>query len=491
MVRHSLVIGCGISGLTISEALLKEGKVVTLIDAKKAEELAVSKEKLEELSRLGCNFIFGTNYVDDIKFFDEVIISPGVPLDINIVKKAKEAGIPVVGELEWAWQRIKSPVVAITGTNGKTTVTEIVGAIFLKYCGDVFVGGNIGTPLSSLLLQNTSQPEVVVLEVSSFQLDSATEFSPDVFVVLNITEDHLDRYESFSSYAMSKMSPILRQKGNKWAVLNRDDKEIMKIFEEEVRAGRIRPERVLFFSRFDPNVHGFIDGDLLKINLPSFKPILERGVNNASFELTFSFRECNLKGKHNQENMTASALACLVSGVPWHVIEDVLKNFKAGSHRIEWVDNVKGIDFYNDSKATNVDAVVRALEMFEGKPLWLLMGGRDKGGSYVRIWEKARKLCKGIAVFGEAKSIILSSMKDYGGLLVCSEGDQSDGSVIVKEASNLEEAFLWVVERAKEGDVVLLSPACSSFDQYRSYAERGEHFRELVRRFKAKGRLDG
>lgn len=464
--RNILVVGLGVSGLSICEALTSQSNTgttsvkVTATDSKPAEQLGISDDVLERLSRSGCRLILGSNDVGDISRFDEIIVSPGVPLDIPLLEKAQSLGIPVVGELEWAWRYVKSPVIAVTGTNGKTTTTELIGSIMKRWGKKTFVGGNIGVPLTRAVM-NPEPWDVMVLEVSSFQLDTAPSFCPDVFIVLNITEDHLDRYPSFDAYARSKMSPILRQKPGQWAVVNGDDQTIMRILDEYAKLGETNPDRVLFWSWNNPSAHALIASDRLIVKLPGRDEVLIPLEQKT--------------GNHNKENMAAAAIAALVFGVPAEIVRETFRDFVPGHHRIEWVDSVDGVDFYDDSKATNVDAVVRALQCFDGKRVWLLMGGRDKGGSYDRLFDEAARRCRGLCLFGEARFRIQDAIKGW-------MKGKNDWEIAIVE--NLEEAFMTAVSKAEPGDVVLLSPACSSFDQYRSYAERGDHFKKLVRQWK-------
>lgn len=512
--RNVLVVGLGVSGISICEALAVNRIAgdtdiqITATDTKTADQLGIPDNVLQRLSQAGCRFVLGSNNVGDVSRFDEIIVSPGVPLQIPMLEKARLLGIPVVGELEWAWRYVNSPVIAVTGTNGKTTTTELIGSIMSRWGKKTFVGGNIGVPLTQAVM-NGEQWDVMVLEVSSFQLDTAPSFSPDIFVVLNITEDHLDRYDSFDAYARSKISPILRQKPGQWAIANGDDPTIMPLIDEEIRLGKINPDRLLLWSWNKPSAHGFISANQLRISAilrkgrmpvliegksPTPQPKEQDAYPSAEIEeLVITFERGRSRGdacvaptlaepsrlvlgNHIKENMAAAALAALVFGVPPKVIQETFWNFVPGRHRIEWVDNVDGVDFYDDSKATNVDAVVRALQCFEGKRVWLLLGGRDKGGSYERLLDEAAIRCRGLCLFGEARFRIHEAIKGW-------NKAENDWEVVLAE--NLEEAFIGAAKRAEQGEVVLLSPACSSFDQYRSYAERGDHFKKLVAKWKS------
>jgi UDP-N-acetylmuramoylalanine--D-glutamate ligase len=398
---------------------------------------------------MGCLLKLGTHDVSDFMNANQIIVSPGVPLDIQPLRLARGKGIEIIGELEWAWRQVSLPVVAVTGTNGKTTTTALIGEILKSAGKRPFVGGNIGTPLSQWLL-GEKDADILVLEVSSFQLDTASGFCPDVGVLLNVTEDHLDRYAGFDAYAESKISMFHRQRGDQVAVFNLDD---------PICAGKCRelPGRLLGFSRKDMAVaHAVAKNGSLVVNPPE----------GPSFVV--SLQQTRLKGAHNEENIMAAALAASALGVSPAEIQRVVDTTSGLHHRVEWVRNWKGIDFFDDSKGTNVGAVLKALEGFNS-PVLLLLGGRDKLGSYASLAESLQGRGKGAFVFGEAAHRIREAL---------------EGAVPVWSSPGLAEAFQQAVQQAEAGDVVLLSPACSSFDQYESYAHRGDHFKRLVGQLK-------
>jgi UDP-N-acetylmuramoylalanine--D-glutamate ligase len=433
----------GVSGRSVSELLLRQGFEVTATDLGSREQFNGALDLLEEK---GCRLVLGTHRMEDFLGADRIIVSPGVPLTIEPLLAAARKGVEIVGELDWAWRQIDVPVVAVSGTNGKTTTTSLIGEMIRASGKKVFVGGNIGTPLSQWVLDG-GDAEIMVLEVSSFQLDTAAQFCPDVGVLLNITEDHLDRYESFSAYADSKLSLFSRQNRSHTAIVNVDDPICRQ------RMGEI-PGRVLTASRTDANAHAAIHGWELRVEAEGVAPF------------SLSLENCLLKGIHNEENILAAVLAVTVMGVAPQTMQRVLDGYRGLPHRVEWVRTWKGIDFYDDSKGTNVGAVVKALESFD-RPVLLLLGGRDKLGAYAPIAESMKGRGKGCFVFGEAAPRIQKEL---------------EGSTPTLSFSNLEEAFKAATEKAAEGDAVLLSPACSSFDQYRSYAQRGDHFKSLVAR---------
>lgn len=448
-----VVVGLGVSGLAVCRALARKGiKNVIAYDDENIEHR--NPDLCEELRSLNYRVVWGREGASEVlgglSPGDTIVVSPGVPLDNPVVWEAAKKGAEIIGELEWAWRNLSKPVsvVAVTGTNGKTTTTELIGRVCREYFGDdrVFVGGNIGEPLSAYISRSEGPVEVIVLEVSSFQLDTAETFSPQIAVVLNITEDHLDRYDSFDSYARSKMKMAWKAtESGGTAVLNGDDPVITANAPEKGS---------LFWTSRDRKADAVIKGPFLCLFPDSDR------------QWVFDFSKTRILGRHNYENFAAAALSCSVLGIPFDHIERVFLDFRPGKHRLEWVGSWNGIDFYDDSKATNVDAVVKALESFE-RPLWLLLGGRDKGGSYEELVKAARLRCCGVVAFGEARDRICDFFRSSG--------------IEVGRVENLEEAFSFALKRAKPGDIILLSPACSSFDQYRNYAERGDHFKSLVR----------
>ncbi len=439
--RKALVVGMGVSGRAVSELLLSRGVEVAATDLRLRAQFNGALDILEEK---GCRLELGAHETKDFLEADQIIVSPGVPLDIEPLREARRKGIEIIGELEWAWRQVSLPTVAITGTNGKTTTTSLVGEIFKATGRRVFVGGNIGTPLSRWILDG-GQADLLVLEVSSFQLDTATRFRPDVGILLNITEDHLDRYESFTAYADSKLSLFARQGGTDTAVINADDPLCRE------RCSSV-PGRLLTYSRTGRNAHATLDGRRIAVDIPGKEPF------------SLDMERSPLQGAHNEENMLAAALAAAVMETPSSTVQRVFDEYQGLPHRVEWVRTWHGIDFYDDSKATNVGAVVKALESFD-RPVLLLLGGRDKLGSYTPVAELMKRKGKGAFVFGEASDRIC---------------DEMEGRTPTRRFSGLQEAFSEAVNRAAAGDVVLLSPACSSFDQYESYAQRGDHFKRLA-----------
>ena len=436
-----MVVGLGESGRAVCELLLSRGARVTATDARDKSRFCGALDLLE---KGGATLGLGGHRLEDFLGADCIIVSPGVPLDIAPLAEARSRGIEIVGELEWAWRQVSLPTIAVTGANGKTTTTALIGEILKEAGRRPFVGGNIGTPLSRWILSKEAA-DVLVLEVSSFQLDTASTFRPDVGVLLNVTEDHLDRYPSFEAYADSKLSLFSRQNGADFAVINAEDPVCAR------RAGEI-PGKLLTFSGKDSAANATLCGAAVRLAVPG------KGGVEIRLEKT------RLQGVHNRENIMAACLAAQCIDIAPRAMQAGVDAFEGFPHRVEWVRNWKGIDFYDDSKATNVGAVVKALEGFD-RPVLLLLGGRDKLGTYDPLLAPLAARGKRAFAFGEAGPHIYDRLR---------------GKVPAGLYPDLSSAFRHAVESAEPGDVVLLSPACASFDQYRSYAHRGDHFKELV-----------
>lgn len=438
--KQVLVVGLARSGLAAAAFLRKRGNRVTVTDRLSEAELGAS---VDEARRLGCSLALGGHPTELFTGADLIVISPGVPLDLPQLVAARARGVAITGEFELACRHLPIPMVAITGTNGKTTTTTLVGDILKRSGRPVFVGGNIGNPLIGLL-QEGELPELAVVEVSSFQLDIMETFHPRVAVLLNITEDHLDRYASFDDYAASKCLLFANQTENDVAVLPADDPLIL---------GRCAPRsRKLLFSRHQSSADAYLDGSRLVC----------RG---AAGEIrSYDLSGWQLAGHHNLENLLASVLAALSVGAIPSAVQESINEFRGLPHRLELVHRWRGIRFYNDSKGTNVDAVVRSLESF-AEPIILVAGGRDKGGSYAPLVSLVRDRVKMLVLMGESRFLMAKAL----GHLTC--------TVVVE---TMVDAVQMALRAAVPGDVVLLSPACASFDLYQNYAARGEHFRTLV-----------
>jgi UDP-N-acetylmuramoylalanine--D-glutamate ligase len=444
--KNIAIVGMGRTGLATARFCLRRGATVRVSDAGSPETLA---DAVRQLTALGVAVELGPHRADAFRGAELIVVSPGVPHGIAPLADARLRGIPVWGEIEMASRFIEAPLVAVTGTNGKTTTTTLLGEMLRRSGLTPFVGGNIGRPLIEYV-DTEPAADVVVCEVSSFQLDTIEAFHPRVAVLLNIAEDHLDRYDDLQAYAASKGRIFENQNGSDSAVYNADDPRVAAL---AAGAGstrlpfhcRRRPE-----LRIDSGAHVVGDrlllyprqGEALRLDLARFKP----------------------PGGHNRENATAAALAALAAGATPEGVQAALDAFVGLPHRLEWVAAVDGVDYFNDSKATNPDAVQRALESVP-QPVVLILGGRDKGADLGVLREAVAGRVRGIVALGENRKRIAGL---FGAL------------VPVTPAFSMAEAVAAARETAVRGDTVLLSPACASFDLYVDYAQRGEAFRRAV-----------
>jgi len=436
--KKVLVLGLARTGRECARFLAQRGASVQVTDVRSEEEL---KQEMETLAALPIRYFLGGEDPDWLEGVDIIVPSPGVPAENVLLKEGSRRGIKILSEIEFACRFLRAPLVAITGTNGKSTTTTLVGEMLKASGGKVFVGGNIGTPLIGFV---GGDWEWGVVEVSSFQLEWIEEFRPRISVLLNLTEDHLDRYPNFRAYCQAKQRIFEAQAENDIAILSRDDRLVW-----EMRK-RIRARVVSFgFSEVDDGV---------------FVAAHEMIWRDGSREEKFPLSRVKIHGVHNVENMMAAIAAAKSAGVSASAIQKVLEEFPGLEHRLEFVREKDGVRYYNDSKGTNVGAVVKSLASFSD-PVILLAGGVDKGGDYGILRQEIRQKVRRLVLFGEAQEIIARAL-----------GDLTE-TVIVE---NLEAAVGDAFAHARAGEVVLLSPACSSFDMFRNYAERGQVFKSLV-----------
>jgi len=436
--KKVLVLGLARTGRECARFLAQRGASVQVTDVRSEEEL---KQEMETLAALPIRYFLGGEDPDWLEGVDIIVPSPGVPAENVLLKEGSRRGIKILSEIEFACRFLRAPLVAITGTNGKSTTTTLVGEMLKASGGKVFVGGNIGTPLIGFV---GGDWEWGVVEVSSFQLEWIEEFRPRISVLLNLTEDHLDRYPNFRAYCQAKQRIFEAQAANDIAILSRDDRLVW-----EMRK-RIRARVVSFgFSEVDDGV---------------FVAAHEMIWRDGSREEKFPLSRVKIHGVHNVENMMAAIAAAKSAGVSASAIQKVLEEFPGLEHRLEFVREKDGVRYYNDSKGTNVGAVVKSLASFSD-PVILLAGGVDKGGDYGILRQEIRQKVRRLVLFGEAQEIIARAL-----------GDLTE-TVIVE---NLEAAVGDAFAHARAGEVVLLSPACSSFDMFRNYAERGQVFKSLV-----------
>lgn len=490
--KRILIFGLARSGAGAANLLVHLGAEVTVTDKKSKEELMEFVKRLLPLVRLSLG-----GHPDEIfRDADLIVVSPGVPLDIRPLKKAKEAGVKIIGELELAYQVIKqnreyrtqnTGFLAVTGTNGKSTTTTLLDLMLKKGGFRTILGGNIGNALTEEILKAISSQQTsassaeqsavsrgltanrytlnadfFVAEVSSFQLESIDTFRPGGAAILNITPDHLDRYHSMDEYRDAKARVFLNQKDDDFLVLNADDVETIKVESEKLKVKSERP-KIFYFSR-KKEVEGvyFKEGKIY-CNIPSMTgtvpsrtpcpfPIMKAG-------------EIKIKGVHNLENAMAASAMALLAKCPIEAIVSTLKEFRGLEHRLEFVREFEGVNYINDSKGTNVGAVIKSLESFS-EPIILIAGGRDKAGDFSLLRPLIKNRVKTLILIGESREKIKGVL-----------GDMTE----TKFAGDMKEAVMMSRRCASSGDVVLLSPACASFDMFKDFEDRGKQFKKIVR----------
>ncbi|MDH5406098.1 MAG: UDP-N-acetylmuramoyl-L-alanine--D-glutamate ligase [Candidatus Aminicenantes bacterium] len=441
--KKVLVVGAARSGEAAAELLLKHGAMVTLTDTKPETELESS---LSPLRKEGVEVENGGHRLETFLSSELIILSPGVPLKIEPLQEAMRRGIPVISEVELAYHFLKGKVIGVTGSNGKSTTATLIGDVINRGGFRAVVAGNIGNPLCGVVTDE--EVDYYVVELSSFQLETIVTFRPHISLLLNITPDHLDRYSSFEDYIKAKERIFENQTDDDYAILNADDPLSQPLIK------RLSLNTFLFSrqKRLESRAI-FLKGDLM---------IYQNGEHGEIIKTD----EIGIRGSHNLENAMAAAAVGILCGVEPRFIGDALRSFRGLEHRLEYVTTIKGIAFYNDSKATNIGAVYKSLESFPGNII-LLLGGRDKGGDFTRLRELVRERVKLILVIGEAKEKIIASLRGAAHLLPC--GD-------MREA--LETGF----SRGEAGDVFLLAPGCTSFDMFANFEERGRIFKQEVNR---------
>jgi len=458
--KNVLVIGLGMTGLATAQFLHHRGAVVTVTDMASEKDLSASVLKLHQL---GIRTELGGHRRESFESSDLIVISPGVPHTHEFLIGARQKGIPVIGEIELASRFVRDPIIAITGTNGKTTTTSLLGDM-LKQCGmRAFVGGNIGNPLIGYV-DREEKADWIVLEISSFQLDTIDTFRPDIGILLNITADHLDRYENMADYAASKGRIFQNQTFGDIAIYNGADPRVLS------ETSRIHSRKWAFNGPNNGEEGAWIEGKHLTLAFTScpYRKPPPAFTRQTWGPVNLDMGQSHLYGKHNQENICAAAMAAIAAGGDIQDIQTALNQFKGLSHRIEFVQTINGVTYVDDSKATNVDAVYRAMESFQ-EPVVLIMGGRDKGGDY-RVLENVLKgHVKHLVLLGEAIELIAAALGNL---------------VPTVRVSSMQAAVKESHRAASPGDVVLLSPACSSFDMFRNYVHRGEVFRSEVKKLR-------
>ena len=440
--KKVLVVGLARTGVALARFLARTGARVTVTDLAPPAELAEMRALIQDLP---VQEELGIPEPAQVLDYDLILPSPGVPPELPWLEMARRHGIPVWGELELASHFLTRPVIAVSGTNGKTTTTTLVGEFLAASGIKALVGGNIGTPLISLV-DRQHEVDWLVIEISSFQLDTAPHFHPQSAALLNITPDHLDRYPNYAAYVASKASLFRGMNAKEPKVLNFDDPLVRPLGQER--------GKVLYFSTSQPLSKGaWLAHGAIKVRLA---PEAE--------EVEFPLTEIRLQGAHNLENIMASLLLSLGAEAAPRACREVLASFAGLPHRLEWVATIDGVDFYDDSKGTNVGAVARSLASFD-RPIVLIAGGRDKDSDFSVLNDLIRKRVKALVLLGETREHLARVW---------------EGLAPAHLAADLPDAVQRAAALARPGEVVLLSPACASFDMFRDYAHRGEIFQKAV-----------
>ncbi|TDI15921.1 MAG: UDP-N-acetylmuramoyl-L-alanine--D-glutamate ligase [Acidobacteria bacterium] len=441
--KKILVVGFARSGLSATNFLLERGGRVTITDTKTEEQL---KDDISQLM-MPPTLSLGGHRIKDFLDADFIVLSPGVPSNLPELLKASERNIPIYSEVELAYRFLKGRIIGVTGSNGKTTTATLIGELFKRARRDCVVAGNIGSPLIQWIETSaaSTQPTFVV-ELSSFQLENIQEFKCDIALILNVSPDHQDRYDQFEDYLQAKEQIFLNQTDEDYAVINADNPFTVKM------ASR-RPARVLLYSRMQNLKEGVFvrDGSI---------QVIWGGQEDSLIPVD----EIRLRGKHNLENLLAATAAGYLSGLDREVMIETFRSFAGVEHRLEWVRELSGVTFYNDSKATNMDSAAQALQAFT-EPLIVIMGGKDKGADFgvLRPWVSDR--VRLLILLGTAADKISDSLGAH---------------VATVRAQDMEQAVELAFEKASSGDVVLLSPGCASFDMFDDFEHRGRVFKESV-----------
>ena len=432
--KKALVVGMKRSGVASAKLLLREGAHVRATDLKPLADLP-------EAAALGIPFVQQTPEV--FQDCDLIVLSPDVPADLAPLEEARRRGVLVLGEVELAARFLKGRTIGVTGSNGKTTTTSLIGHILRESGVPVQVGGNIGVPVTAMI-ETSREDGWNVLELSSFQLETIAEFHAHIALALNVTQNHLDRHHTFENYAAAKRRLFETQRPGDFAILNADDPVCVSYAQHTAATAQWFSGR----RKVEPGAH-----------LCAGKLVLDG-------KLLMTDTEIPIRGRHNVENVLAASIAAARAGLPHASIAAAVRTFRAVEHRLEFVRNLDGIDFYNDSKATSVDATLKALEAFPGG-LWVILGGKDKGLDYGVLRDPLAAKARAALLIGAAAAKI---------------ADQIKGAVPLVDSGTLDAAIAYAWAHAAPGDTVLLAPACASFDQFQSFEHRGETFKNIVNR---------
>jgi UDP-N-acetylmuramoylalanine--D-glutamate ligase len=452
--KKVLIVGLAKTGVSLAKFLVKHGAIVTVSDHKSKAELA---NFLEDVEDLNLNFDLGNHTPKVFLAQDLIVLSPGISPQLKIFDYAKSNGVQVTGEFEFASRFVSEPIIAVTGTNGKTTTVSLIYEMLHKSGKKVWIGGNYGQPMVTYLNED-QKADVLIVEASSFMLEHVVEFAPKNIVFMNLAENHLDRHKSMEDYINAKRKIFLNTSSETSSILNADDKAVVEL----ARDPSVQRGVIYYFSRkmdLEPQIMNI--GGAVQIND-------EIKVRTGPDIEVFSIKNIKLRGFHAVENMMAAILAVREHNASHEAIQEVIDSFTGIEHRLEYVRKVGGVDFYNDSKATNVHAVMRALKAFD-ENIILVMGGKDTSLNYAPLKDEIRKKVKTLILYGEVKEKINRDIGDY-----------SETFLI----GTFDEAVHMAYSKSRINDTVLLSPGASSFDMFDDYRERGNYFKEIVRQLK-------
>lgn len=444
--KRVLVFGAAKSGISATKLLQNNGANVILYDANEKLRKEDFKDKFDIENRF---LLVAGDFLEDLeKSIDLLVISPGIPIDHPIVEKIRKQGVPVWGEIELAYRFAQGKIIGITGTNGKTTTTSLVGEIIKSYFEEVYVVGNIGNPYTDIV-SKTNENSITIIELSSFQLETVHEFKPDISLVLNITPDHLDRHHTMDNYIKMKENIAMNQGSSELCILNYEDPILRKM------ASRLQTKVFYFSSERKLSEGIYLDGEDILY------------AYGDETQLICNVDELKILGKHNYENTMAAIGIAIKLGVPMEHIKKALINFKAVEHRIEYVTTIQGVAYYNDSKGTNPDAAIKAVQAMKS-PTILIAGGYNKNSEYDEWIKTFDGKVKCLVLLGETKEKIAEAARRH-------------GFTNIIMVNNLKEAVEISAREAKAGDAVLLSPACASWGMFENYEQRGNLFKQYVK----------
>ncbi len=451
--KKILVVGFGISGVSVARYMAKQGAKVTVTDTKQKSELT---ESVNACADLKIEYELGKHNDASFRSADLVVMSPGVPLNIKPLEGTREMGIAITNEIDLAAAALKEPLIAVSGTNGKTTTTTLIGEMFKASERPAYVGGNIGKPLLDYLTDGL-RADVVVAELSSFQLELTQKVVPAVAIITNVEPDHLDRYPNYEAYVATKKRLLQACDKNTYVVLNYDNAVTQGFGQDCVG-------RLMWITKRNPLTIG---GEFAENFNGCYYIASEKKIYAKIFgkDETYDVSKIKVYGEHNKENFMAAICAARAMGIQPEAIQKTIEDFRGIEHRLEFVRKKDGVFFFNDSKATNPQSQLKALGSFPANPIILIAGGKDKGFDYTPLADVVRQRCKLLILMGEAKEKMNRAIGDFAETYL---------------VGTFEEAVLVAFQKSRNGDIILLSPGCSSFDMFRNYEERGDYFKKLV-----------